>query len=44
MFGLSKFEWFVLAIALLLCPGFSFGAEPDPVSKTGIVVATGLFA
>jgi hypothetical protein len=27
MFGLSKFEWLVLAGALLLCPGFSFGAE-----------------
>jgi len=26
MFGLSKFEWFVLAIAVFLCPGFSFGA------------------
>jgi hypothetical protein len=25
MFGLSKFEWLVLAGALLLCPGFSFG-------------------
>jgi hypothetical protein len=24
MFGLSKFEWLVLAAALLLCPGFSW--------------------
>lgn len=29
MFALSRFEWFVLAVALLLCPGFSRGAEPQ---------------
>jgi len=32
MFVLSKFEWLVLAAALLLCPGFSFGAEPQAAS------------
>jgi hypothetical protein len=25
MFGLTRFEWLVLAAALLLCPGFAFG-------------------
>ena len=25
MFALTRFEWLVLAIALLLCPGFSWG-------------------
>jgi hypothetical protein len=29
MFALSKFEWLVLALALLLCPGWSWGAEPE---------------
>jgi hypothetical protein len=29
MFALSKFEWLVLFVALLLCPGVSFGAEPE---------------
>lgn len=29
MFALSRLEWLVLAAALLLCPGFSWSAEPD---------------
>ena len=32
MFALSRFEWLVLAAALLLCPGFSWSAEPDAAS------------
>ena len=28
MFTLTKFEWLVLALALALCPGWSWGAEP----------------
>jgi Ca2+-binding EF-hand superfamily protein len=30
MFALSKFEWLVLAVALFLCPGSPWGAEPQP--------------
>ena len=30
MFSLSRFEWLVLAAALLLCPGFSWSADPAP--------------
>ena len=29
MFGLSRLDWLVFAAALLLVPGFSFGAGPD---------------
>jgi|SRR6188474_797934 hypothetical protein len=29
MFMMSRLEWLVLAAALLLCPGFSWGAEPE---------------
>lgn len=29
MFALSRYEWLVLAAALLLCPGFSWSADPD---------------
>jgi hypothetical protein len=29
MFTLSRYEWLVLAAALLLCPGFSWSAEPE---------------
>ena len=29
MFALSRYEWLVLAAALLLCPGFSWSAEPE---------------
>ena len=29
MFALSKFEWLVLAVALFLCPGSPWGAEPQ---------------
>ena len=29
MFSLTKFEWMALAAALLLCPGFSWGADED---------------
>lgn len=29
MFGLTRLEWLVLAVAVLALPGFSFGAEPD---------------
>jgi Ca2+-binding EF-hand superfamily protein len=29
MFSLSRLEWFVLAAALLFCPGFSWSAEPE---------------
>ena len=30
MFALSRLEWLALAAALLLCPGFSWSAEPEP--------------
>ena len=29
MFALTRLEWLVLAAALLLCPGFSWGTEPQ---------------
>jgi hypothetical protein len=29
MFSLTRFEWLALAAALLLCPGFSWGAGED---------------
>jgi Ca2+-binding EF-hand superfamily protein len=29
MFTLTKIEWLVLAVALALCPGVSWGAEPS---------------
>lgn len=29
MFTLTKLEWLVLALALALCPGWSWGAEPS---------------
>jgi EF hand len=32
MFGLSKIEWLVLAGALLLCPGMSFGQAASGAS------------
>lgn len=32
MFVLSKFEWLALAVALFLCPGSLFGAEPEAAS------------
>jgi EF hand len=32
MFGLTRFEWLVLAGALLLCPGFSWSTEPQAAS------------
>ena len=30
MFMMSRLEWLVLAAALLLLPGFSWGADPEP--------------
>jgi len=30
MFMMSRVEWLVLAAALLLLPGFSWGADPEP--------------
>lgn len=30
MFALSRLEWLVLAAALLLCPGFTWSADPEP--------------
>lgn len=39
---LSRLEWLVLAVALLLCPGFSWGAET--ADEKGIVVQRLLFA
>jgi hypothetical protein len=30
MFSLSRFEWLVLAAALLLLPGFAWSADPEP--------------
>jgi len=39
---LSKLEWLVLAVALFLLPGLSWGAE-TPL-KAGIVVVGPLFA
>jgi len=32
MIALSRLEWLVLAAALLLCPGFSWSAEPEAES------------
>ena len=49
MFGLSKFEWLVLAGALLLCPGMSFGqaasgaAVPLASAAAGGSAAASLF-
>ena len=35
MFALSKFEWLALALALFLCPGSPFGAEPETAGSSG---------
>jgi hypothetical protein len=29
MFALSRYEWLVLAVALLLCPALTWSAEPE---------------
>ena len=29
MFALSRWEWLVLAAAVIACPGLSFGADPE---------------
>src|SRR4029453_2924079 len=29
MFALSRWEWLLLAAAVVACPGLSFGAEPE---------------
>ena len=39
MFALTRFEWLVLAAALLLCPGFSFGQAAEGATAP----ATSLF-
>jgi hypothetical protein len=42
MFALSKFEWLVLAVALFLCPGSPWGAEPEAGAGAS-AAATSLF-
>ena len=39
MVRLSSFEWLVLAVALLLCPGFAWTAEPE--AGAGATAPTG---
>jgi hypothetical protein len=43
MFALSRFEWFVLAIALLLCPGFSWGQSESEAGAGATAPAASLF-
>ena len=40
MFALSKLEWLVLAAALLLCPGFSFGQGQAGAGATAPTAST----
>jgi Ca2+-binding EF-hand superfamily protein len=40
MFTLSKFEWLVLFVALLLCPGVPFGAEPEAAGGASAAAAS----
>jgi hypothetical protein len=42
MVRLSSFEWLVLAVALLLCPGFAWAAEPQ-AGAGATAPATSLF-
>lgn len=35
MFGLTRFEWLFLAVALLLCPGMSFGQAASGATAEG---------
>ena len=43
MFALSRFEWLVLAIALLLCPGVSWGQSAPQPGAGATAPATSLF-
>lgn len=36
MFGLTRFEWLVLAAAVLLCPGLSFGQAADGATAASL--------
>jgi len=40
MFGLSRIEWLLLCVALLLCPGFSWGAEPQAAAGASTTAAS----
>jgi hypothetical protein len=35
MFGLTRFEWLFLALAVLLCPGIAFGQAASGASAAG---------
>ena len=43
MFALSRFEWLVLAVALLLCPGFSWSEEKPQAGAGATAPAASLF-
>jgi hypothetical protein len=43
MSALSRFEWLVLAVALLLCPGFSWGQQAPDASAGASAPAASLF-
>ena len=43
MFVLSRFEWLVLVIALLLCPGFSWSQPPSEAAAGASAPAASLF-
>ena len=43
MFALSRFEWLVLAIAVLFCPGFSWGQAGSQAAAGASAPAASLF-
>ena len=43
MFALSRFEWLVLAVALLLCPGFSWSQARSEAGAGATAPAASLF-
>jgi hypothetical protein len=43
MCALSRFEWLVLAVALLLCPGFSWGQPASDAAAGATAPAASLF-
>lgn len=43
MSALSRFEWLVLAVALLLCPGFSWGQSAPEAAAGATAPAASLF-
>lgn len=43
MFALTRFEWLALAVAVLLCPGFSWGQAGAQAGSGASAPATSLF-